>query len=80
MKIVLTNPVFGKNLQYLRKQYSLSRRALAKLLDVSVRQIRQLEAGKWPVSGIVLDSRVLFRIGAVFDMDTNCLLAENTTQ
>ena len=31
MYITVTNDIFGKNLQYLRKKYSLSRMALAKL-------------------------------------------------
>ena len=80
MKIVLTDPVFGKNLRYLRKQYCLSRRGLGKLIGVSEYKIIHLEAASWPVAGILLDSQAFFRIGTVFDVDANRMLAEEIIQ
>lgn len=35
MPVIVTDDVFGKNLQFLRKKYSLSRTALAKLIGTA---------------------------------------------
>ena len=45
MIIVLNNGIFGRNLWYLRKKYSLSQIALAKLTHISINKLKHIERG-----------------------------------
>ena len=79
MKIVLSMPVFGKNLRYLRQKHGLPRFVLAYRLGLRWRDLRVLENPNWPTRGIDLDPAVFFRIGEVFEVDPNLLSATDLT-
>ena len=49
----------GENIMFLRKKFALSRRALAKLLDISESQLKQIELGEPPY---FVDSSFLCRL------------------
>ena len=61
----------GKNLQLLRKQYALSRRALARLVGISEFQLKRLEDGS---ADPVISDVTLQRICQIFDIEANQLL------
>jgi len=52
MIVVISNPVFGKNMRFLRRKYGLSRKSLAMLLGVDPKLIRRgkLRSGPTRVS------------------------------
>ena len=74
MQIVISNPVFGKNLRYLRRKYGLSRRSLAKLLGVSTGFLRKVESPFWPQTGIDFPAVPFSRLGKIFDVNINSML------
>lgn len=74
MMIVLTDPVFGKNMRYLRRRFGLSRRSMAKLLGVTVPFLRQVESPFWPKTGIDFPNRPFNRIGWIFDVNINSMV------
>ena len=64
----------GRNLIYLRAQYSMSRKTLAKLIDIPLTRLRRVEAGGSRAR--VYDFH-LCRMANVFDLSTDSLLYED---
>ena len=73
-RFVFTNDIFFRNLAYLRAEYCLSRRALAKLCHISPLWIRDMEAGIWRKD---LDVEVLVRLSQIFQVELHALLTED---
>lgn len=66
--IIEYNPNYhtpGKNIHLLRKQYALSCRALAKLLDIDIPYLKELESGRNPP---ILEDRLILRLMQIFPM------------
>lgn len=77
MEIAALHQNLCSNVRYLRAKNHLSQQTLAKLLGISVKSLRSMEAG-------VLPSRIrchtLCRIADVFDVSADALLYEDLSQ
>ena len=56
----------GKNIRLLRKQYALSRRALARLIGLTEKQLQRIEDGENEEP--VFEMQVYCRLGQVFPL------------
>lgn len=61
----------SRNVRFLRKKYSLSRRALARLVGISEFRLERIEEG---TAVPVISDAVLRRLCQVFDVDSEELL------
>lgn len=77
MIVVISNPVFGKNMRLLRRKYGLSRKSLAKLLGVDPKLIHQAEAPVWSYKGIDFPHKPLMQLEALFGININQMLCED---
>lgn len=77
MIVVISNPVFGKNMRFLRRKYGLSRKSLAMLLGVDPKLIRRAEAPVWSYQGIDFPHKPLMRPEKLFRIDINQMLCED---
>ena len=73
MNITITNDIFGKNLQALRKKYRLSRIALAKLTGTAAVLI-----GTWEDCRVypTLSPEMVERLCTIFQVTTQALIFE----
>ena len=71
MQYILNDDLFFRNFRYLRNRYSLSRRALAKLLHVSVYTVTAMEQNRWWNQ---VDAAILLRMAKIYDVAVNDLL------
>ena len=60
MIIEISIPTFGRNINYLRKKYHLSRRALAALVGISIRLLNRIEQAE-PELRLHHDALIRFR-------------------
>ena len=78
MKLVLTDPVFGLNIRYLRYYYWMSRRTLAWLIDIPVSDLRLAERFyMWLAAGLDFPYGAAKRIADIFHVDVNDLLTKS---
>ena len=70
MRIGISDPVFRRNLVYLRKKYALSRRALARLIGESEWRLQCIEEGTVFAE---LEIKAFQRICEVFHIHSNDL-------
>ena len=77
MIIGFTDPLFGRNLRFLRKKYCLSKKALGKLTNISPYLIDIMEADYWPTLGVNISYASLVRVGVIFMVDCNDMLTKD---
>lgn len=74
MLIEVTGTYCVSNIKYLRKEYSLSRKALAKLIGMRFSLLKMIEDGK---TVEVFSRMELSRLCAVFDIPLEMLIHED---
>lgn len=74
MLIEVTGTYCVSNIKYLRKEYSLSRKALAKLIGMRFSLLKMIEDGK---TVEVFSRAELSRLCAVFDIPLEMLIHED---
>ena len=77
MIVGLANPLFCRNLLFLRKKYCLSKKALGKLTNISPYIIDIMESEIWPTMGIPVPYASLVRIGVIFMVDCDDMLTKD---
>ena len=75
MKIIEVGPIFGENVRILRTRYSLSQKALAKLVGISLPVLRMLERGE--ITHRITDE-TLQRLCAVLNVPAERLISPST--
>ena len=70
MKIVFSNGIFFRNFSYLKRKSHISRQALARLLDVSVDCVKQIEGAS---EQLAVEYRIVARTAQIFDIDETVL-------
>lgn len=73
MLITISNPAFGKNLLALRQRYSLSRKALGKLLGITVYTLKKWEDGQLTP---MVEQGFLQRLSAIFPQEADAAVNE----
>lgn len=73
-KFIFNNDLFFRNFRYLKEKYCLSRRALARLLHMSVYAIEDMEKNRW---GDELELKKLLRICQIFEVDLNDMVKKD---
>lgn len=73
-KFIFNNDLFFHNFRYLKEKHCLSRRALARLLHMSVYAIEDMEKNR---CGNELELQKLIRICRIFDVDLNDLISKD---
>ena len=70
-KIVPGSDMFCRNFCYLKRKYSLSRLALARLLEITVDKVRYLEKGE---QNFAVEAHIVERLAELYRVDITALL------
>ena len=74
---VFNNDLFFRNFRYLKEKYCLPRRALSKLLGMSVFAIEAMENNQW---GDALELEKLERVCQIFNADFHDIISKDLSQ
>ena len=74
---VLNSDLFYRNFRYLKGKYGLSRRALSRLLGMSVYAIELMEHNQW---GDALELSKLERVCQIYNVDFHDLITKNLSE
>ena len=76
-KFVFQNDLFFRNFRYLKEKYCLYRRALGRLLHMSVYAIEDMEKNRW---GDELELQTLLRICQIFNTELNDMISKDLSR